>query len=526
MDKFRSFLFHTMGEKSYICTHEKTNNDIDNKTKPMKTKIFALAALLCAWAAQAAAAEKVDRPRLVVGVVVDQMRWDYLYRYYDQFAEGGLKRLLKEGYNFDNMHYNYLPTVTAAGHASIYTGTTPAIHGIAGNNYHLNGRPIYCVEDTTVAGVGTTSKAGKMSPRNMMVTNMCDQLRLATDFRSKVIGVALKDRASILPAGHSANAAYWFDRSTGTFITSTYYMDELPAWVRSFNKDNKTNPKEDIWILPKGLSLTTKMAIAALDGEKLGRQADQTDMLCISYSSTDVMGHKYGTRGPKTDEMYLALDKELRKLFDVLDSRIGRDKYLLFITADHAGGHNAKFLNDHKLPGGQLGYWGKLKKELSRTLAARFAGVDVIDDVNGEQVYLNLAAIKQRGLNLDEVEQAVCDEIQKYEGVQYVVPVRHLMTTTIPYPIRDRILMGNCPRRSGEIQIVPRPAYYDYSYNEGTSHSHWAPYDTHVPFILMGWHIDDGHTNRLVNITDIAPTICALLKIQMPSGCVGTPLLD
>ena len=472
------------------------------------------------------AAEKVERPRLVVGIVVDQMRWDYLYRYYDQFVEGGLKRLLKDGYNFDNLHYNYLPTVTAAGHASVYTGTTPAIHGIAGNNYHLNGRPIYCVDDTTVVGVGTTDKVGKKSPRNMMVTNMCDQLRLATDFRSKVIGVALKDRAAILPAGHSANAAYWFDNSTGGFISSTYYMQELPAWVKAFNKENKTQPKEDFWILPKGLTMTTKMAIAALDGERLGRQNDQTDFLAISYSSTDVMGHKYGTRGPKTDEMYLALDKELRNLFEVLDSRIGRDKYLLFLTADHAGGHNAKFLNDNKLPGGQVGYHHKLKKELSEAMKARFGSTRIIDDVMGEQIYLDLDAIERAGLNLDEVKKAVCKEVLKYEGVQYVVPIDELMTSPIPFPIRDRILMGYCPRRSGEIGIVPRPAYYDYSYDQGTSHSHWAPYDTHVPFILMGWHIGSGHTNRTANITDIAATICALLKIQMPSGCIGTPLLD
>lgn len=483
-----------------------------------------MAAMLCTclslWAV-----EKVERPRLVVGVVVDQMRWDYLYRYYEQFVEGGLKRLIKDGYNFDNMHYNYLPTVTAAGHASVYAGTTPAIHGIAGNNYHLNGKAIYCCDDPEVTGVGTDSKAGKMSPRNLLTTNMCDQLRLATDFRSKVIGVALKDRASILPAGHSANGAFWFDNATGGFITSTYYMQELPSWVKSFNRENKVDGKENIWILPKGLTLTTKMAIAALDGEKLGRQNDQTDFLCISYSSTDVMGHKYGTRGPKTDEMYLALDKELRNLMDALDSRVGRGKYLLFLTADHAAGHNAKFLNDHKLPGGQVPYWGKLKKQLNTALASRFGGVDVVDDVIGEQVYLNTSVIEERGLNEADIKRAVCREILKNTDVQYAVPVSDVMTAPIPAPIRDRIVLGNCPRRSGDIQIVPRPAYYDYSYDEGSSHSHWAPYDTHVPFIIMGWHIDSGHTNQPVCIPDIAATVCALLKIQMPSGCIGTPRL-
>ena len=488
--------------------------------KLMMTAVLMLACL------SLSAADKVDRPRLVVGIVVDQMRWDYLYRYYEQMAEGGLKRLLKEGYNFDNMHFNYVPTVTAAGHASVFTGTTPAIHGIAGNWFRLNGEPMYCVADTTVKGVGSTSKAAIMSPRNMMTTSMCDQLRLATDFRSKVIGVALKDRAAILPAGHAANGAFWFDNAIGGFVTSTYYMNELPGWVKSFNRDNKVGEKEDIWILPKGLALTTKMAIAALDGERLGRQNDQTDFLTISYSSTDVMGHKYGTRGPKTDEMYLALDKELRTLFEVLDSRIGRDKYLLFLTADHAAGHNAKYLNDHRLPGGQVGYSGKMRKELPKAMADRFGGVKVVKDVMGGQIYLDYEAIEKARLSVSEVNKAVCRFVMNYDGVQYVVPFDELMTTPIPFPIRDRILLGTCPRRSGDIIVIERPNYYDYSYDEGSSHSQWAPYDTHVPFILMGWHITSGHTNRPVSIPDIAATVCALLKIQMPTGCIGTPLIE
>ena len=177
-----------------------------------------------------------DRPKLVVGIVVDQMRWDYLYRYYNLYGDGGFRRLMAEGYNCENTMINYVPTVTAVGHTSIFTGSVPAIHGIAGNDFMLDGRMVYCCEDTTVSSVGTDGKAGRMSPRNMLSTTIGDELKIATAFNAKVIGVSLKDRAAILPAGHSADAAYWIDNATGNFITSTYYMKELPGWVKAFNK--------------------------------------------------------------------------------------------------------------------------------------------------------------------------------------------------------------------------------------------------------------------------------------------------
>src|SRR5882672_2820382 len=188
--------------------------------------------------AQAApATASLPRPKLVVGLVVDQMRWDYLYRYYDRYQAGGFKRLLNDGFTCENTNIDYIPTVTAAGHTCIYTGSVPAIHGIAGNDFIIQatGKSMYCTDDSTVRAVGSTSRAGQMSPRNLLVTTVTDELRLATNFRSKVIGIALKDRGGILPAGHSANAAYWFDDASGNWISSTYYMTDLPAWVKKFN---------------------------------------------------------------------------------------------------------------------------------------------------------------------------------------------------------------------------------------------------------------------------------------------------
>ena len=184
-------------------------------------------------------AQSVPRPKLVVGIVVDQMRWDYLYRYYDRYsATGGFKRMLSQGFSCDNTFIPYTPTVTACGHASIYTGSVPAINGITGNYWYDNvaNKTVYCTEDSTVTTVGSPTTAGLQSPRNLFVNTLGDELRLASNFRGKVVGVALKDRGSILPAGHSANAAYWYDPKTGDWITSTFYMTDLPKWVKDLDR--------------------------------------------------------------------------------------------------------------------------------------------------------------------------------------------------------------------------------------------------------------------------------------------------
>ena len=322
-----------------------------------KILLFIVAVVACTVQATAQS-QFGERPKLVVGIVVDQMRWDYLSRYYDKFSNDGFRRLINDGYSCNNCLINYLPTITAIGHTSIYTGTTPAFHGICGNDFFIDGRSVYCTRDTTVDVVGTDNrKKGQMSPRNMLSTTIGDQLRLHTDFRSKVVGVSYKDRAAILPAGHSANAAYWLDTKNVQFITSTYYMTELPAWAKQYNQQLKRNKEaqklgSDIGLSPLCGTVTTDMAIAALQGEKLGK-GEATDMLCVSYSQTDVIGHKYGTRGENTDAAYLTLDKDIARLLKALDRQVGQGNYLVFLTADHGGAHNFQFMLDHKLPAGK-----------------------------------------------------------------------------------------------------------------------------------------------------------------------------
>ena len=474
-----------------------------------------------------------EKPRLVVGIVVDQMRWDYLDRYYDKFTADGFRRLMDRGFSCNNCLINYVPTVTAIGHTSVYTGTTPAYHGICGNNFFINEKKVYCCSDTTVKTVGSESSKGQMSPRNMLATTIGDQLRLHTDFRSKVVGVSYKDRAAILPAGHSANAAYWLDLKNRCFITSTYYMDELPRWVKDFNKQLAKDKEfkklgEDIGLSPHCGTITTDMAIAALRNEKLGK-GNATDMLCVSYSQTDVIGHKYSTRGKNTDDAYLQLDRDLGRLLKALDEQVGRDNYLLFLTADHGAAHNWRFMQDNRLPAGP---WNsnEMKEHVYEALESDMGdGRGFIADVLDYRIYLDWPMIRQQGLITADMEHQILNELVKEPNVAFAAVYEDLATSALPPLLRDRALMGYYPGRSGDIVFFPRPGYYEYgrwSSPTGTTHGEWNPYDAHIPCLFYGWKVPHGATSRQVSITDIAPTVCQLLHIQQPNACTGEAIIE
>ncbi len=498
----------------------------------MKRKFFSLQLLLSALVMTFAGIVKgfsadVERPKLVVGIVVDQMRWDYLYRYYSLYGDGGFKRLMTEGYNCENTMINYVPSVTAIGHASIYTGSVPAIHGIAGNNFYQDGKPMYCCDDSTVTGVGTTSKAGLMSPRNMLTTTIGDELKVATDFKAKVVGVSLKDRASILPAGHAADGAFWFDKSTGTFITSTYYMKALPEWLVKYNKTIGKVTKDEVQYSPLGNKLTEELAKAAVEGEKLG-QGSITDMLTVSFSCTDLIGHKYGTHSEKTREIYTDLDSRLADFFSYLDQKVGKGNYLVFLSADHGAANNILMLQEHGIPADGF-FVGKYEKELDSYLKEKFSvSQNLVLGISSYKVYLDHKAISSLSLNLDEVKKAAVEWLKKDKMFSFVVDLEHVDEATVPSVIREKIINGYYRFRSGDIQLILNPANYEV-YGEkidgGTTHGLWNPYDAHIPFLLMGWHVAPGVTQEKTYITDIAPTVCALLHIQMPNGCIGSSVL-
>jgi predicted AlkP superfamily pyrophosphatase or phosphodiesterase len=343
------------------------------------------------------------KPKLIVGIVIDQMRYDYLAKYYNKFSENGFKKLLTQGFNCKNTNYNYAPTYTGPGHASIYTGTTPSFHGIIGNDWFVidSGRVIYVTDDPTVQTVGSAStKAGKMSPHNMLASTIGDELRLYSNLKSKVISVSLKDRAAILPGGHLSNGSYWFDSGSGNFITSTFYKKELPQWVTDFNvqhlsdkylsqpwntllpieqytesaeDDNhyeglykgETKPvfphnlpamfsKTDYEVLlstPFGNTIVKDIALAALKSENLGK-GDNTDFLAISFSSTDYIGHMMGPQSIELEDTYLRLDRDLAEIITYLEKKYGKDNFLLFLTADHAVAYVPQELMDLKMNAG------------------------------------------------------------------------------------------------------------------------------------------------------------------------------
>ncbi|MDN3582335.1 alkaline phosphatase PafA [Mucilaginibacter flavus] len=522
-----------------------------------------------------AASSSVPRPKLVVGLVVDQMRWDYLYRYYDRYQSGGFKRMLNEGFTCDNTNIDYIPTVTAAGHTCIYTGSIPALHGIVGNDFIIQatGKSIYCTDDSTVTAVGSTSKAGQMSPRNLQVTTVTDELKLATNFRSKVIGIALKDRGGILPAGHTANAAYWFDDASGNWITSTYYMNDLPAWVKKFN-DQKipekylkqdwntlypintylqsapdNSPRYEgkfagmeaptfpiktselykgkmglIRSTPYGNSMTLDLAKAAVESEQLGKNT-VTDFLAVSLSSTDYIGHQFGPNSVEVEDTYLRLDRDIAAFLNYLDATVGKGNYTVFLSADHGAAHNPTFLKDHNIPAGT---WddGGTQKELNTMLNDKFKVDHLVISMDNYQVNLNNAAIKKAGISEDAIKAECIAYLQNQSQVAYAIDLQKIQTANIPDDLRSMVINGYNAEHSGVIQIILKPGYFTgHGTNDrastGTTHGTWAPYDSHIPLVFMGWGVKHGSLNRQTHMTDISATIAALLHIQAPDGNVG-----
>ena len=538
--------------------------------KKIKVISFLSMALLgCGTAsAQQSNAAAIERPKLVVGIVVDQMRWDYLYRYQKRYTDGGFKRLLGEGFSCENTMIPYVPSVTAIGHTCIYTGSVPSIHGIAGNNFVKDGKKVYCTDDDSVKPVGTTSVAALMSPRNLWVSTIGDEMKIASKGRAKVVGVALKDRASILPAGHNPNGAFWFDDQTGCFITSSYYMDHLPKWVEAFNdkrlpeqylsqKWNTLYPKNTytesttdeneyengiregvkatlplnlpelykkygygiIRNTPFGNSLTLDMAKAAIDGEQLGAD-DETDLLAVSCSSTDYIGHQVGTHAIETEDTYLRLDKVIADFLAYLDSKVGKGNYLVFLSADHGAMNNAAFLQDRRIPAGSWDASATAKK-LNHVLAKEYpeAG-DIVKTVMNYQVFFNRDVIKSKQLDFDNIKQTVVNVLKEDPSVQYACDMAKASTESIPEEVKSRIINGYNRERSGDVVIILKPNFYAHGM-KGTDHGAWNSYDTHIPLVFMGWGIKHGATTKQTFMTDIAPTIAAMLHVQAPNGCVG-----
>lgn len=516
-----------------------------------------------------------NKPKLVVGIVVDQMRYDYLTRFENRYGDGGFKRLISEGFNCKNNHFNYIPTYTGPGHASVYTGTTPKYHGVIANNWYnkFEKKSVYCAGDDSVEPVGTTHRAGKMSPHRMMTTSFADENRLFTQMRGKTIGISVKDRGSILPAGHSANAAYWFHgKDEGSWITSSFYMKELPDWVKQFNAEKSVSKYMTTWntlydintyvesgddlnnfegtfkgkdtatfpydlaalkdqnsgydILKStayGNSIVTDFAIAALHAENLGKDND-TDVLAVSYSSTDYVGHRFGVNSKEVQDTYLRLDKELERLLNELDQTVGKGNYTVFLTADHGAVNVPAYLQSVNIPAGYLDN-KKTKADFERFLTDAYGTTDLVENVSNNQIFLDRKKIGALKLELAEVQQAIVNEIINYDNVYKAYSSTIMGTTFFGHGIELLLQNGFNQKRSGDVLIMHDPAFISYS-RTGSTHGSGLNYDTHVPLLFYGAGINQGSTTKRTNIVDIAPTITTLLGISFPNGATGQPLSE
>ena len=512
-----------------------------------------------------------QKPKLVVGIVVDQMRQEYLLRFYDQFGEGGFKRLMNEGFMARNAHYNYIPTYTGPGHASVYTGTTPATHGIIANDWYSRDlkRTVYCAEDTTVAAVGGSEGAGQISPENMLSTTITDQLKMSTQGQAKVIGISIKDRGSALPAGHRADGAYWYDGSTGEMMTSTFYMDELPEWVKQFNGqklpakylsqtwspllpieqytasaadasdyevgfadqevfpydlgeiNKNSNSFGLLSTTPFGNTLVLDFAKAALDAEQMG-QDEITDFLAVSFSSTDYIGHNFGAQSKELEDTYLRLDRELAEFFELLDEQVGENEYLVFLTADHAVVDVPKLLVDAKMPGGYLEI-SKIGNIINQGMQAKYGEGKWIEYA-GSQIILNHDLIAEKGEDMRQMQQYVADRLLDFRGIKETYTAANMRENEYTRGQRQLLQMGYNFQRSGDVLFVTEPGYLNSSRYQGTSHGTGYNYDTHVPMLFYGWNIKPGSNVKYQAITDIAPTVAMLLNIALPDGATGQPV--
>ncbi|WP_442265524.1 alkaline phosphatase PafA [Tenacibaculum sp. ZS6-P6] len=512
-----------------------------------------------------------QKNKLIVGIVVDQMRYDYLTRFDTKYGNGGFKRLINNGFSLENAHFNYIPTYTAVGHTSVYTGTTPNNHGIIGNNWYdkFEKKSIYCVDDNNYKTVGNEGDGGKKSPYRMLTTTVTDQLRLAQNMKGKTIGIGIKDRSAILPAGHTANAAYWFDGgSKGEWISSSFYMDKLPKWVLDFNSsgkvdaylnepwktlydintytesiadDNefentfkgedrpvfphdipnlrsKNNNYSIIKAIPAGNSLTTDFAKAAIIGENLG-QNEYTDFLTVSYSSTDYVGHQFGVDSKEIEDTYLRLDKELESLLIFLDEKIGKNNYSIFLTADHAAVQVPSYLKSVKIPANYLSSV-KFLKYVNEITKKYFKAEDFVENISNFQIFLNKENIEKKNLTVKKVAEVISENVINYNGIYKSITATTLQNTQFNNGILRSLQNGYNQKYSGDVLLIPNPSTIIYS-KKGSTHGSGYSYDTHVPIIFYGNGILKGKSKEYHEIIDIAPTISNLLKIESPNGSTG-----
>lgn len=508
---------------------------------------LATTAFIAAASAQSVTRQELIKPKLVVGIVIDQFRFDYLNRFHKEYT-GGFARFFERGAVFANAHHEHFPTVTAIGHSTFLSGATPSISGIVGNSWYdrTTGKPVTSVSDETVQLLGAAGRGA--SPRRLLASTIGDELKMAGR-KSKIVGVSIKDRSAILPAGHIADGAYWFDGPSGNFVSSTFYFADLPQWVKDFNakrapdrflgSDWKSIDSAKVYrkmpvaagpafyngleATPFGNELIELFAEQAMESEQLGTHQD-TDVLTVSFSANDYVGHALGPDAPEVRDISLQTDLLLKKLMDYIDAKVGPGNALYVLTADHGVSPLPEVNQQRKMPGGRLSE-PALFNAIESALTAKFGDGKWIVGNAGPIPYLNRELMRQKNLSNAEVERAAADAVRALPNIFRVFTREQLVYGMMPEDrFSTRVRNGFYPPRSGDIVAVP-DAYWIYE-AKGTSHGTPFNYDTHVPVMFLGPNVMPGRYFEQVAVNDIAPTLAAILEIEIPSGAVGRVLTE
>jgi len=517
-----------------------------------------------------------EKPRLIVGIVVSQMRYDYVFRFWDKLNDNGIKLLIDRGTFCKNTGFSYLYSQEGVGHASIVTGTTPSNHGIISKEWYLNlqDKMESYTEDQGFKAVGGDYDNGHHSPHNLMCTTFPDELRLSNDFKSKVFSVALEPGPAIFSGGHTGNGAYWFDPRTGNWITSTYYTDTLPGWVNEFNKkrfsdiylaqewntllpiaqyseslpdNNKyetgydgriTFPypltemsgsqknKKNYALLTKtpfGNLLTKDFVSDLVVQENLGKD-DFTDVLMVSFTAGENIGNQFGPNSIEVEDAFLRLDLELAHFLQFLDSEIGKENVLVFLTSNSGVAQVPAYLIDSRIPAGyfnQLGSISLLKSALNNT----YGRGDWVKAYQSQQIFLNHNLIEDSKLSLRDIQDYVAQFMLQFAGVANTVTSYTLQTTNFTNGIFEKIQYSYNQKRSGDVLINLKAGWVEKG-SGSTDHNSSYAYDSRIPLIWYGWKVGRGSITRPVDITDIAPTISTLLNISFPNASTGKPIQE
>ena len=544
-------------------------------------KYFLLLVLSVSFVIQQTSAQQPGRipsenPKLIIGIVIEQMRSDYISRFWDKFGEGGFKRLINEGTYCRNASYDYFNTQTAVGYATIYTGAMPSGHGIVADEWYdrMNEKVMQAVTDETAKTVGGTFDAGRYSPRNMLGTTIGDEIKLSNLRQSKVFGISLNPVSAILSAGHMADGVFWLDIENGMWVTSSFYTENLPNWVTVENEKKladlyltKTwntsfpieqytrcltdeNPYETgidertvfpyslpemtknksisnryrmLCQTPFGNSLIKDMAVATMVNENLGKD-EFTDLLTISFSATEHIGNAFGTMSIEVEDAFLKLDQELEHFLQFVDDFVGRQNTLIFLTSNHGAAQTPGYLADSGVPVGSFNNNSAISL-LRSYLNVIYGSGEWVKGFYGQQLYLNAELIENSKLKLEDFQNVIAQFLIQFNGVSNTLTASALQNNQFTIGFRGKVQNGYFPRRSGDVFINLQPGWVEKS-SRANSHSSAYGYDAHVPLIWYGWKVKRDMILSPVDITDIAPTIASFLNITAPNASTGNPIIE